>query len=117
MRTMYKTGDFTWLDLVTSASSLADAETVLDFLRKISLQDRHEESELQRLTGLARRDESAVEEDRQPAVQAQAELENQRFAVDQKIAERAGLLKEGVAKIKKIRSAPELLKQLGSGED
>src|SRR5665648_1302589 len=53
MRTMYKTGEFTWLDIVTSASSLTDAETVIDFLRKISLQDRHEESELQRLTGLA----------------------------------------------------------------
>src|SRR5665647_1059129 len=113
MRTMYKTGEFTWLDIVTSASSLTDAETVIDFLRKISLQDRHEESELQRLTGLARRDENAVEEDRQQAVQAQAELENQRFAVDQKIAERAALLKEVVAKIKKILSAPELLMKAG----
>ncbi len=113
MRTMYKTGDFTWLDIVTSASSLADAETVLDFLRKISLQDRHEETDLQRLTGLARRDEHAVEADRQQAVQAQAEVENQRFAVDQKIAERAALLKDVVARIKKILSAPELLMKAG----
>ena len=113
MRTMYKTGEFTWLDVVTSASSLTDAETVLDFLRKISLQDRHEETELQRLTGLARRDEHAVEEDRQQAVQAQAELEDQRLAVDQKIAERASLLKDVVAKIKKILSAPELLMKSG----
>jgi peptidoglycan hydrolase CwlO-like protein len=113
MRTMYKTGEFTWLDIVTSASSLADAETVVDFLRKISLQDRREETELQRLTGLARRDEQAVEEDRQQALLAQAELENQRFAVDQKIAERAALLKDVVAKIKKILSAPELLMKAG----
>jgi peptidoglycan hydrolase CwlO-like protein len=113
MRTMYKSGEVTWLDIVTSASSLADAETALDFLRRISLQDRREETELQRLTGLARRDEHAVEEDRQQAVLAQAEVENQRFAVDQKIAERAALLKDVVAKIKKILSAPELLMKAG----
>ncbi len=113
MRTMYKTGEFTWLDVITSASSLTDAETVTDFLREISLQDLHGEVELQRLTGLARRDEHAVEEDRQQAVQAQAEVENQRFAVDQKIAERAALLKDVVARIKKILSAPELLMKAG----
>ena len=113
MRTMYKTGEFTWLDMATSASSLADAETVLDFLRRISLQDRHEETELQRLAGVARRDEVAVEDDRRQAAQAQAELLDQRYAVDQKIAERAALLKEVVAKIKKILSAPELLMKAG----
>jgi hypothetical protein len=110
---MYKTGELTWLDLVTSATSLADAETALDFLRRISLQDRHEETELQRLAGLARRDEHAVEEDRRQAVLAQAEIDNQRFAVDQKIAERAALLKDVVARIKKILSAPELLMKTG----
>ena len=113
MRTMYKTGEVTWMDIVTSASSFADTELALDFLRKISLQDRHEETELQRLTGLARRDEAAVEDDRQEAVKAQAEVENQRYAVDQKIAERAALLKDVVAKIKKILSAPELLMKAG----
>ena len=113
MRTMYKTGEFTWLDVATSASSLADAETVLDFLRRISLQDRHEETELQRLAGVARRDEVAVEDDRRQATEAQAELLDQRYAVDQKIAERAALLKEVVAKIKRILSAPELLMRAG----
>ena len=113
MRTMYKTGEVTWLDVVTSASSLADTETALEFLRRISLQDRHEETELQRLTGLARRDEAAVEEDRQQAVLAQADVDDQRFAVEQKVAERAALLKDVVAKIKKILSAPELLMRAG----
>jgi len=113
MRTMYKTGEYTWLDMATTASSLADAETVLDFLRRISLQDRHEETELQRLAGVARRDEAAVEDDRQQAIQAQAELQDQRYAVDEKIAERAALLKEVVARIKKILSAPELLMRAG----
>ncbi|HEY5387860.1 MAG TPA: hypothetical protein VIL79_08150 [Thermoleophilia bacterium] len=113
MRTMYKTADYTWLDIVASASSLTDAETITDFLRMISLQDLRGEAELQRLTSLARRDERAVEEDRQQAVLAQAEVTNQRFAVDQKIAERAALLKDVVARIKKILSAPELLMKAG----
>ena len=113
MRTMYKTGDVTWLDIVMSASSLADTETAVDFLRRISLQDRHEETELQRLAGLAQRDEAAVEDDRQQAVLAQADLDDQRFAVEQKIAERAALLKDVVARIKKILSAPELLMKAG----
>ena len=86
MATMYKAGEFTWLDIAASASSLADAERVLDFLRRIALQDRHEETELQRLTGLARRDENTVEDERQQAVQAQAELQDQRYAVDQKLS-------------------------------
>ena len=113
MRTMYKTGEVTWLDIFTSASSFADTETALEFLRRISLQDRDEEAELQRLTGLARRDEAAFEEDRQQAVLAQADLDDQRFAVEQKTAERAALLKDVVAKIKKILSAPELLMRAG----
>ena len=113
LRTMYKTGEVTWLDVVTSASSLSETETVVDLLRRISLQDRHEETELQRLTGLARRDEQAVEKDRQQAVLAQADLDDQRFAGEQKIAERAALLKDVVARIKKILSAPELLMKAG----
>ena len=113
LRTMYKTGEVTWLDVVTSASSFAETETVVDLLRRISLQDRHEETELQRLAGLARRDEQAVEKDRQQAVLAQADLDDQRFAVEQKIAERAALLKDVVARIKKILSAPELLMRAG----
>jgi len=109
MVTMYKTGEYTWLDIMADSSSLADAETVLDFLRKISQLDRHEETELQRLAGEARRLERAVEDERRQAVAAQTEIDAQRAAMDQKIAERAVLLKDVVAQIKKILSAPELL--------
>ncbi|HEY5169791.1 MAG TPA: hypothetical protein VIK03_10415, partial [Thermoleophilia bacterium] len=110
---MYKTGEYTWLDIVADSSSLADAETVLDFLRKISQLDRHEETELQRLAGEARRLERAVEDERRQAVAAQTEIDIQRAAMDQKIAERAVLLKDVVAQIKKILSAPELLMKAG----
>jgi len=97
MKTMYKAGQYTWLDLVTSASSLADAETVMDFLRRISLQDRHEETDLQELTGKARKLEHDVEAERKQAVVAQIELDDQRAQLEAKIAERATALKDTVA--------------------
>jgi len=113
MVTMYKTGEYTWVDIVVDSSSLADAETMLDFLRKISELDRHEETELQRLAAEARRLERAVEDERRQAVAAQTEIDAQRAAMDQKIAERAVLLKDVVTQIKKILSAPELLMKAG----
>ena len=113
MKTMYKAGDYTWLDIITSASGLADAETVLDFLRRISLLDRKEETKLQELTGKARKLEHDVEDDRKDAVTAQVELDDQRAALDAKIAERATVLKSLVAEIKKILSAPLLLMKAG----
>jgi peptidoglycan hydrolase CwlO-like protein len=113
MVTMYKTGEYTWLDIAADSSSLADAETVLDFLRKIAELDRHQEAELQRLAVEARRLERTVEDERGQAVAAQTEIDAQRAAMDQKIAERAALLKDVVAKIKKILSAPELLMKAG----
>jgi len=113
MVTMYKTGEYTWLDVMADSASLTDAETVLDFLRRISDLDRHEETELQRLAAEARRLERAVEDQRVQAVAAQSEIDAQRAAMDQKIAERAVLLKDVVAQIKKILSAPELLMKAG----
>ena len=113
MKTMYKAGDYTWLDIVTSATSLAEAETVLDFLRRISLQDRHEETDLQELTGKARKLEHDVEAERKKAVSAQVELDDQRAALDAKIAQRAEVLKTLVTRIKKILSAPLLLMKSG----
>jgi hypothetical protein len=113
MKTMYKAGDYTWLDIMTSASSLAEAEMVLDFLRKISLLDRHEETKLQELTGKARMLEHDVEAERKKAVSAQVELDDQRAALDAKIAQRAEVLKALVTRIKKILSAPLLLMKSG----
>ena len=113
MKTMYKAGEYSWLDIVTSASSLAEAETVMDFLRKISLQDRHEETKLQELTGRARKLEHDVEADRKKAVTAQMDLDDQRAQLEAKIAQRATVLKDLVTRIKKILSAPLLLMKAG----
>ena len=113
MKTMYKAGEYTWLDMVASASGLSDAETVLDFLRRIALQDRNEETKLQDLTGKARTLEHDVEAERTKAVTAQVELDDQRAALDAKIAQRAEVLKTLVTRIKKILSAPLLLMKSG----
>ena len=113
MKTMYKAGEYTWLDMVASASGLSDAETVLDFLRRIALQDRNEETKLQDLTGKARKLEHDVEAERTKAVTAQVELDDQRAALDAKIAQRAEVLKTLVTRIKKILSAPLLLMKSG----
>ena len=113
MVTMYKTGEYTWLDIAADSSSLADAETVLDFLRKIAELDQHEEQELQRLAAEARSLERTVEDERRQATEAQNEIYSQRAVMDQKIAERVVLLKEVVGQIKKILSAPELLMKAG----
>ena len=113
MVTMYKTGQYTWLDIMANSSNFSDAETGLDFLRKIANLDHHEETKFQRLAAEARRLERAVEDERQQAVTAQNEIDAQREAMDQKMAERAVLLKDVVAQIKKILSAPELLMKAG----
>ena len=113
MKAMYKAGEFTWLDLVASSSSLADAETVMEFLRMISLEDRQNETRLQQLTGEARKLEHDVEAERKKAVAAQLDLDDQRAQLEAKIAERSAVLNNLVTRIKKILSAPMLLMKSG----
>jgi len=113
MVTMYKAGEYTWLDIVASSSGMADTEVALDVMRRISKLDRHEEAELQRLTAEARRLEGRVEEERETAIAVEIDVDAQRASMDQKIAEREALLKDVVAQIKKILASPELLMKAG----
>lgn len=113
MITMYKAGEYSWLDIVASSSSTADAEVAFDLMRRIAELDRHEEIELQRLTMEAQRLERQVEDEREEAIAVQAEIDARRAAMDQKIAEREALLKDVVAQIKKILSSPELIMKAG----
>ena len=113
MITMYKAGDYSWLDIMTGSASMTEAEVALDVMRRISELDRHEETELQRLTVEARRLEGRVEDEREAAIAVQIDVDAQRAAMDQKIAERENLLKDVVAQIKKILASPELLMKAG----
>ena len=100
--TMYKTGDLSWFDIISSIQSLADIDTIRSLQRAIADQDRLSENEAQRLAREARRLERLVEQDREEAVVAAQEVQNQKIELDQKLAERSAILQDVTKRIKKI---------------
>jgi peptidoglycan hydrolase CwlO-like protein len=113
LATMYKSGDYTWFDIIMNAGSLSDAETAARFIREIAAQDRHDEDQLARLAAQVKSIEKSLEGQRQQAEVAQQQIDAQQLAMEEKFAERSALLKDVVAQIKKILSAPELLMKAG----
>jgi peptidoglycan hydrolase CwlO-like protein len=113
LATMYKSGDYTWFDIIMNSGSLSDAETAARFIRDIAAQDRHDEQQLARLAAQVKSIEKSLEGQRQQAEVAQQQIDAQQLAMEQKFAERSALLKDVVAQIKKILSAPELLMKAG----
>ena len=102
MATLYKQGDFDWLDILSSIQSLADIDTLRALQRAIADQDRKTENEAQLLAREARGLERQVEKDHQDAVAAQQEVQNQQIELDQKLAERTAILQDVTKRIKKI---------------
>ncbi len=100
--TIYKSGELTWLDILSSVQSLADIDTIQSLLRAIADEDRRAENEAQRLAREARRLERQVESDREEAIVAQQEVQNQKSELDQKLAERQAILQDVTKRIKKI---------------
>jgi peptidoglycan hydrolase CwlO-like protein len=100
--TLYKTGDFDWLDILSSIESLADIDTIRSLQRAIADQDRKDENEAQRLAREARRLEREVEKEHEEAVVAQHEVQQQKIELDQKLAERTAILQDVTKRIKKI---------------
>jgi peptidoglycan hydrolase CwlO-like protein len=100
--TMYKQGEFSWLDLLSSITSFADIDTIRSLQRAIADEDRRSENDAQRLAQEARRLERQVETDHAAAVAAQAEVQNQKLELDQRLAERTAILQEVTKRIKKI---------------
>lgn len=99
---MYKAGDLDWLDILSSIASLADIDTFRSLQRSIAEQDRQDENQAQRLAKDARRLERQVEAERQKAVAAELDVQNQKIELDQKLAERAAILQDVTKRIKKI---------------
>jgi Skp family chaperone for outer membrane proteins len=99
---LYKSGGFDWLDILSSIESLADIDTLRSLQRAIADQDRRSENEAQRLAREARRLERRVEAERQAAVEAEQDVQDQRIELDQKLAERAAILQDVTKRIKKI---------------
>ena len=100
--TMYKTGDLDWFDIISSIQSLADIDTIRSLQQAIADQDRLSENEAQRLAREARRLERQVEADREGAVAAAQEVQDQKIELDQKLAERTAILQDVTQRIKKI---------------
>jgi peptidoglycan hydrolase CwlO-like protein len=99
---LYKTGDFDWLDILSTIQSLADLDTVQSLQRAIADHDRQAENEAQRLAREARRLERRVEAERQEAVVAEQRVQNQKIELDQMLVERAAILQDVTKRIKKI---------------
>jgi peptidoglycan hydrolase CwlO-like protein len=99
---LYKTGDFDWLDILSSIQSLADIGTLRSLQRAIADQDRRSENEAQRLAREARRLERQVEKEHEEAVVAEREVQQQKIELDQKLAERTAILQDVTKRIKKI---------------
>jgi len=100
--TMYKAGELIWLDILSSMETLADIDTLQSLLRAIAEEDRRAENEAQRLAREARRLERQVEDERDEAVVAQQEVQNQKIELDQKLVERQAILQDVTKRIKKI---------------
>ncbi len=113
LATMYKSGEYTLFDVFLNSASLTDAETAVRFIRDIAAQDKSAEAQLTQLAGDVKAAAKNLEDERQQAVAAQREIDAQQLAMEEKIAERSALLKDVVARIKKILSAPELLMKSG----
>ena len=111
--TMYKSDNYSWFDVLVHSASLTDAQTAVDFLRAVAQQDQQVEKSSQRLAVQVQALEKNLEGERQDTVTAQAAIDAQRLAMEEKLAERSALLKGLVVRIKKILSAPELLMKAG----
>ncbi len=100
--TIYKTGDLSWLDVLSTIGSLADLDTIQSLMHAVADEDRRAEDEAQGLAREARRLERRVEDEHEEAVVAEQELQSQKIELDQKLAERAAILQDVTRRIKKI---------------
>lgn len=99
---LYKSGDFDWLDILSTIQSLADLDTIQSLQQALADHDRRSENEAQRLAREARRLARRVEAERQKAVVAEQEVQDQKIELDQMLVERAAILQDVTKRIKKI---------------
>ncbi len=110
---MYKAGDSTWLDVVLGSESFSDAQTAALMIRRIAFADKSAERELALAAREVRGLQEELQADRRDAVAAKNALDERRVALEGLYAERSAVLRNTVARIKKILSAPELLMKSG----
>ena len=116
---MYKTGTMTWIDIVSSMSSLSDLDTIDMLQRSIAEEDRKAENEAQQLERDARRYERDVEKEHVEAVEAAKVVQNEKYNLDQALAQRQVILQDVTKRIKKILASGGLgaaLRMAANGE-
>ena len=99
---MYKMGTFTWMDLLGNAGSFTDLQSEMNFFKLISQQDRQNGADLARINAQIAQLEKDQSAQRQASVQVTAQIDAQRQAMQDKVAQRQAILDDLVAKIKKI---------------
>jgi len=99
---MYKVGDYTWLDALLGSGSLADAESQVDFFRRLGRQDEEDEEEFNALVDQVVELERIVAAKREQALAVEQQIETEQRLIADKLAERKALLRSFDKRITKI---------------
>jgi peptidoglycan hydrolase CwlO-like protein len=101
---MYKLGEYGWLDVLAGSGGFADLQSRADFFALIGEQDRSDGAELARLADEVRRLENALDAQRQDALAVENEIDGQRVALEDAIAQRQALLNDLTQQIRTLLS-------------
>jgi peptidoglycan DL-endopeptidase CwlO len=99
---MYKVGDFSMLDALLSSSSFAEAESQVDFFRRLAHQDKQEQAQFVWLATEVETLERRLTARRDQALAIEEQIEAERLVVEDRLAEREALLESLDDRIAKI---------------
>ncbi len=115
---MYKLGDLGLLDTLLGSGSLTDAATRVQFIKRLNEQDRQLRDRFVALAAQVQSLETTLSDRRDQAMTIQQQVDAERTAIEDKLAERQAILDGLDGKIKKIldaraRAAGQIADQLG----
>jgi peptidoglycan DL-endopeptidase CwlO len=106
---MYKVGDFTLLDALLNSGSFSDAESQVDFFRRLGRQDRDEQKAFTWLAGEVATLERSVAAKRDQALIIEQQMSDETHVIEDQLAEREALLKNLDDRIAEILGARDEL--------
>jgi len=101
---MYKMGEYGWLDVLVNTGGFADLQSQVDFFGLIGEQDRVDGTSLAQLATEVRRLEGSLDARRQDALAVENEIDGQRIALEDAIAQRQALLNDLTQQIRTLLS-------------
>jgi len=113
---MYKLGDLGLLDALLGSGSLTDAEARVQFFKRLNERDRQLRDEYVGLLTDVRTLEQAAEKKRDQARIVQQQVDAERAAIEDKLAERQAILDGLDGKIRKILDARARAAALAAGD-